>query len=415
MPKNARRRNQSVLAAKPDFSPKDSDALFATLKNERHVALAVSGGSDSMAMLRLAAQWSKDSVKLTVLTVDHGLRREAAAEAAQVAAWCVALSIDHQTLRWQGEKPKTGVQAKARAARYDLMAAWCIRNRVSWLLTAHTQDDQAETVFMRQARTNTVESLAGIWETSAWGDVGIMRPLLSQRRADLRDFLNRVGQPWIDDPSNQDEKFERIRARKALSEDRIVELAQIAIEAGRAARVLESSAKAWLAQNLAIFPEGYGTVPRVAFCALEAELQRRVLQQLVQGFGAGNRVDPGELTHLSGWIAGGGLSRRTLGGAVIACRKEIMLVGREAGRISPTAVLVPDSGETLWDGRFSVTAPPQSKIVPAVILKGFARRKDIPSFVQGSLPVIVMGNGTTAIPRLGVGHGAAAKFMRCLR
>jgi tRNA(Ile)-lysidine synthase len=415
MPKSAHKRNQSVLAAKPDFSYNDCDALFATLRSECHIALAVSGGSDSMAMLRLAEQWSKGLVKLTVLTVDHGLRLEAAAEAAQVAAWCDVFSIEHHTLHWQGEKPKTGVQAKARAARYDLMTAWCVRNQVAWLLTAHTQDDQAETVLMRQSRTNTVESLAGIWETSEWGGAKIMRPLLSLRRAELRSFLNRVGQAWIEDPSNADERFERVRVRKTMDETRIADLAQIAVDAGRAARGLEISAKTWLEQHLTVFPEGYGTVPRTAFCALEVELQRRVLQQLIQNFGAGNRVDPGELDHISRWIAGGGLSRRTLGGAVIASRKEVLVVGREAGRISPTPVLVSDSGEVLWDRRFSVLAPPQSQIVPAVISKGFARRKDIPSFVQGSLPAVLLGNGTIAVPHLGVGHGASAKFMRCLR
>ena len=134
------------------FTQQDSEKLFVALRSERHIALAVSGGSDSMALLRLAEQWSKkNSVKISALTVDHGLRAEAAAEARQVADWCATLSLNHHTLRWEGVKPKTGLQAKARVARYDLMGDWCVSNGVSYLLTGHTMDDQAETVLMRQA------------------------------------------------------------------------------------------------------------------------------------------------------------------------------------------------------------------------------------------------------------------------
>jgi tRNA(Ile)-lysidine synthase len=404
-----------VLAAKPGPAQQNYDALFAALGGEPHVALAVSGGSDSMAMLRLAERWSKGTVKLTALTVDHGLRREAAAEAAQVAAWCKALSIDHHTLKWVDEKPVTGVQAKARVARYDLMTAWCLRHHVAWLLTAHTQDDQAETVRMRQARTSTVESLAGIWQTSMWAGVGLMRPFLQLRRADLRAFLTELEQPWIDDPSNDDETFERVRVRKAMGGDSIGELAQIATDAGKLARALAQSAKAWLAANLTIYPEGYGAVPRRGFCGLPADLKARVLQQVIQVFGAGNRVEPREIDHILGWITAGGVSRRTLGGAVIASRTETLLFGREAGRISNVPLPVPDSGEIVWDGRFLVRAPPHSLIVPTLKTKEFDRKKGVPSFVQASLPMILLDGGSVSMAPVDREQGTHAKFMRCLR
>ena len=404
-----------MLAAKPVRLFLDSDALFARLKGERHAALAVSGGSDSMALLRLAALWSQGRVKLTVLTVDHGLRREAAAEAEQVASWCLALSIDHHSLPWTGQKPATGVQAKARKARYDLMAAWCIAHDAQWLVTGHTQDDQAETVAMRQQRTSTVESLSGIWETMSWDGINVLRPLLGQRREDLRSFLNSVGQPWLDDPSNEDERFERVRVRKALKADSIVELAQIAVAAGQAARALEHAARTWLEGKLTIFPEGYGRLPRADFCALEAQLRIRVLHQLIQLFGAGSRVLPSELDHIAGWLLKGQLSRRTLGGAVIAGRQETLLLGREAGRISAVPVIVPQSGETLWDGRFAITAPCGSSVVPAGQRKDLARLAGIPVFVQASLPAVLLPAGGFVVPQLGLGQAAYSKFMRCLR
>ena len=404
-----------MLAVKPDLSTKDCETLFATLKGERHIALAVSGGSDSMAMLRLALQWSKSSTKLTVLTVDHGLRPEAAGEARQVGRWCAAFGIDHHTLNWQGLKPTTGIQAKARVARYDLLAAWCAFNQVTWLLTGHTQDDQAETVVMRQARTNTADSLAGIWGTSKWNDVKILRPILSMRRTDLRTYLNGLDQPWIDDPSNFDETFERVRVRNSLDDARIADLAQIAIEAGQATRALDSQAKDWLHQYLKVMPEGFSTVDKASFCALEEAPQRRVLLQLIQFFGSGTRVDPGELDYISRWVMADGVSRRTLGGAVIACRSDVLIIAREAGRISTVPVLVPDPGEILWDGRFLVSAPPRSHVVPAGVLKDFPRRKDLPNFVQASLAAILPGDGRVVVPHISAEPGISAKFMRCLR
>ena len=402
------------------FTNQDCEKLFAALRDERHIALAVSGGSDSMALLRLAGQWPKKSLKISVLTVDHGLRSEAAVEARQVAEWCAGLSLDHHILRWEGVKPQTGLQAKARVARYDLMSDWCISHGVNYLLTAHTMDDQAETVLMRQARTDTAESLAGIWETATWGGVKLHRPLLGQSREELRSYLKSLGQPWIDDPSNDDVKFERVRVRQALAHEsmpslRKMELAEIADRAGREARALASAMELWIDGQLTSFPEGFGIIPRAGFCELDPGLQRRVLQRLLQIYGAGNRVEPGELDHLSKWIMGQELSRRTLGGAVLACRQASVLIGREWARISPLPMPVPDSGEALWDGRFLVLAPPKAQIVPAGSLPNVVRREDIPNFVQQGLPAVLLEDGKVAIPHLGLGQGVLAKFIRYLR
>jgi tRNA(Ile)-lysidine synthase len=423
MPRSGRKRNPSVRAAEAELhaiTNQDCEKLFAALRGEQHIALAVSGGSDSMALLRLAVQWAKGSLKISVLTVDHGLRPEAAAEASKVAVWCDSLALDHHTLRWEGMKPKTGLQAKARAARYDLMSNWCKANGVKILLTGHTLDDQAETVLMRQVRTDTAESLAGIWETADWAGVKLFRPLLGQSRSDLRAYLKGMDQLWIDDPSNDDVRFERVRVRHSLADEtkpgqRKMELADIADKAGREARALASSTELWINGQLTSYPEGFGIIPRAGFCELGPELQRRVLQQLLQVYGAGNRAEPGELDHLATWAMGQENSRRTLGGAVLACRHASLLIGREWARISPVPTVVPDSGEVRWDGRFMVQAPPKSQIVPVGSLQDVARREDIPSFVQLSLPAVLLGEGEAAIPHLGLGRGVSAKFIRYLR
>ena len=398
------------------FTKPDCEKLFAALQGERHFVVAVSGGSDSMALLRLAEQWSRHQIKISVLTVDHGLRPEAATEAVKVSEWCALLDLEHHTLRWEGPKPKTGLQAKARVARYDLLSAWCKAHDIAYLLTGHTMDDQAETVLMRQQRTDTAESLAGIWETAVWNGVKVFRPLLRQGRADLRAYLTKLGQPWIEDPSNSDRGFERVRVRQTLAEeDRRVELADIAEKAGRAARALAVATEQWINGQLTSYPEGFGAIPRAGFYELDLALQRRVLQQLIVIYGTGNRAEPGELDYLAKWIMGQGISRKTLGGAMLACRQSSVLIGREWARISPDPVIVPDSGEILWDGRFLIQAPPRGQVVPVGRLQGVARREDIPSFVQQSLPAVLMGDGSAVIPHLVAVTGVSAKFIRHLR
>lgn len=403
-----------------NFTKQDCEKLFAALRGEGHIAVAVSGGSDSMALLRLAEQWSRHLIKISVLTVDHGLRPGAAAEAVKVADWCAVLGLEHHILHWEGVKPKTGLQAKARMARYDLLSKWCNSNGVAYLLTGHTMDDQAETVLMRQQRTDTAESLAGIWETAVWDGVKVFRPLLGQSRADLRAYLTRLGQPWIEDPSNSDRRFERVRVRQTLAEEgrpdlQRIALAEIADKAGRAARALALATEQWVDGQLTSYPEGFGAIPRAGFYELDPAVQRRVLQQLLLIYGAGNRAEPGELDYLAKWIMGHGISRKTLGGAMLACRQSSVLIGREWARISPDPVMVPDSGEILWDGRFSIQAPPQAQVVPVGRLHGVARRQEIPSFVQQGLPAVLMGDGGAVIPHLAAVPGVSANFIRHLR
>ncbi len=398
------------------FTKQDCEKLFAALRNERHIAVAVSGGSDSMALLHLTEQWSQHLIKISVLTVDHGLRPEAAAEAVKVAEWCALLGLEHHTLRWEGTKPNTGLQAKARAARYDLLSAWCKANGVIYLLAGHTMDDQAETVLMRQQRTDTAESLAAIWEIADWNGVKVFRPLLGQSRADLRKYLVSLGQAWIDDPSNSDRRFERVRVRQSLTDEgRKVELADIAVKAGRAVRAFAVDTEQWINGQLTSYPEGFGAIPRAGFYELDPALQRRVLQRLLLIYGAGNRAEPGELDYLAKWIVGQGISRRTLGGAMFACRQTSVLIGREWARISPDPAIVPDSGETLWDGRFLIQAPPQAQVIPVGRLHGVARREEIPSFVQQGLPAVLTGDDGVLIPHLAAVPGVSVKFIRHLR
>lgn len=178
------------------------------------LAVAVSGGADSLALLALCRA-AFGTARIAALTVDHGLRSESAAEAAHVAMLCAAAGIRYATLRWEGPHPAAGVQAAARTARYALMTGWCRAQGFPLLLTAHHADDQAETLLMRLHRGSGLSGLAGVRAARELNGIRLMRPLLDVRRAALRATLPREWRP-VDDPSNVDDRFTRTRARKLL-------------------------------------------------------------------------------------------------------------------------------------------------------------------------------------------------------
>ena len=369
MPANGPRLKPSVPAARPEFK-----ADFQSIESSRHVALAVSGGSDSMALLRLAAAWAEhrtERPRLSVLTVDHGLRAGSDAEAVQVAKWASACGLEHHVLVWTGPKPTTGVQAKARQARYDLMAEWCKANGADVLLTAHSRDDQAETVLMRLQRTQSPASLAGIPAIGQWDGVPLIRPVLGSSRAELRTYLNGLDQPWIDDPSNLDRRFERVRVRQQLLElaphgvtaERLVRLGQACSTADS---LLQRCSDQWLLLWLREADAGVCYAPLAAMTGLPQALQQRILSRIVTHYGGGQlKPEPAELERLGGWLGGGGPKRCTLAGAVVGKRKMEFWVTREASRIDPAPVTIRNGVPAVWDQRFRIEAPDGSTIGPA--------------------------------------------------
>jgi len=186
------------------------------LSETGRLALAVSGGPDSMAMLTLAAAAFPGQV--AAATVDHGLRAASADEAAMVAAYCATLGVPHATLAIAEPRPATGnLHAWARKHRYALLLRWAAGAGCGALLTAHHADDQAETFLMRAARGSGVAGLAGIRARQPLDAVAILRPLLGWRNRDLRAVATTAGAPFVDDPSNRDPAFERARVRATLA------------------------------------------------------------------------------------------------------------------------------------------------------------------------------------------------------
>lgn len=210
--------------------------LDATVAEGAPIGLAVSGGPDSLALLLLAAEARPGQVEAA--TVDHGLRPESRSEAEMVAQLCERLGVPHAILTgsWD-EKPESAIQERARMMRYRLLGQWARERGLTAVLTAHHLDDQAETFLMRLSRGAGVKGLAGMRPIArgAGASVAVVRPLLGWRHSELEAVCAAAAVEPVEDPSNEDEQFERVRIRKALAEADWLEPSAIAESASHLA------------------------------------------------------------------------------------------------------------------------------------------------------------------------------------
>lgn len=287
------------------ISSSEASSLFADLKSMKAIVLAVSGGPDSTALLWLAARWRrrlKAGPKLTVVTVDHGLRREAPAEARAVKQLATALGVPHVTLRWSGAKPSRGLPAAAREARYALLARAARKARADCILTAHTRDDQAETFLMRLARGSGLAGLAAMAPRSVRGDVAIVRPLLELPKSRLIATLDRARIPYADDPTNRDTAFTRARWRELMPQ-----LASEGVDARNLARLAARLARANAALEEVVdraeraLMQRDGSRPRIdakAFATLPDEIRLRLLHREINRAGHEGPAELGKIETL---------------------------------------------------------------------------------------------------------------------
>lgn len=351
-----------------ETGPDLSDDLFSQIDFSGGVIAAVSGGSDSTALLLLLKSHLDrfaPAVRLIAVTVDHDLRRGSAAEAQAVARLCGTLGIAHRILVWSGPKPSSGLPAAAREARYQLLAALAVDEGISLILTGHTADDQAETVLMRHARDGGDDGadaegrgLAGMAPATLYDwRVWIVRPLLGTGRAALRAFLRGRGVGWAEDPTNADACYERPRIRAALSGDQGDALrAQAIAMAGEAAsrrerlglaaaRVIEAFADRPCAGLIRLDP---GIVAADEHAAAAVYALRILLAT------TGGRVflpDRDRIAGLFERLKAGPL-RATLSRSVVDARRSGIFLHREARDLPPPAVTVADAA---WDGRRRIT------------------------------------------------------------
>ena len=395
------------------------------------LGLAVSGGGDSKALMLIAADWAgARGAELRIATVDHGLRPESADEAAAVVADAAALGLPHQTLGWTEWDGRGNLQAAARSARRGLLAAWARAEGVEAVLLGHTLDDQAETVLMRLGRGAGVDGLSAMTEASEAEGVRWLRPMLGARREGLRDWLRDRGATWFDDPSNENEAFDRIKARRALAAlaDLGVTAEGLSATADRmqAAREALDHAAEDIAASAAVWGRcGELTLALEPLRKAPPELARRLLRAgLMRASGAeyGPRAEAerGLMSAMLSLRLGGG---RSLHGCLIRPKGVgHVVIARESAGLDPSPQ--PAAPERLWDGRFRITAVGAGKVAP-LGPKGAARLKALgeaggwtapahwmaaPAAARIATPAYWRGDDLVAAPLAGHGDALQAEF-----
>jgi tRNA(Ile)-lysidine synthase len=416
------------------ISSGEARAAFASLIRFPRLALAVSGGADSMALLHLVARWrAEDALKgeVTVLTVDHGLRARSREEAAMVGRKAASFGLPHATLIWaRDERRIGGIQERARLGRYDLMAAYCQAHDIPALVTAHHLDDQAETFLMRLKRGSGLDGLAAIPEEIAWSGVAVLRPLLDIHKARLAATLTEAGVAWVEDPTNSDQRFERARMRAcsdALGKLGLTPeaLARSASRLRRARAALDHAADRFLAEQGAMSEAGYCLIAREALVTLPAEIALRVLARAVNAVGGRETLlRLAKLEALLASLVENPKSAHTLGGCRLQPAGERLGIFRETrGTGLPTLRLAPGE-RALWDNRFRVELEASARAPVTVGALGEARWRDLrastpwltalPRFAGATLPVCLAG-GSIVLPRLGPGSDRDDEATVCFR
>jgi tRNA(Ile)-lysidine synthase len=297
------------------ISMRHAKGLFADWRGVPAIVLAVSGGPDSIALMWLAARWRRALARgprLIAVTVDHGLRAEAAGEARNVKRLARALDLPHRTMRWTGAKPKAGLPAAARTARYGLLARAARESGATHILTAHTRDDQAETLLMRLLRGSGIAGLAAMAPVTEREGVLLARPFLNVSKSQLIATLRKAKVAFADDPTNRDTNFTRPRIRAVMpllaaeggDARSLARLASRLARANAAIEILVDGAERYLAltDRLAVSPSEIGAktfeaktfeakapgaaiFDAKAFAAMPEEIRLRLLLRAIDRFG----------------------------------------------------------------------------------------------------------------------------------
>lgn len=317
----------------------------------------VSGGGDSLALLHLLHRVCAPlGARLEAITIDHGLRAGARAEAQMVAAFCAERGIPHQISLWQRDEVTGNLMDEARRARYRMAKAWAMARGLLHIAVGHTADDQAETFLIGLSRQAGIDGLSGMRSRWAQGEVTFTRPLLGIPRTDLRVYLRRHGVRWADDPTNDDSHYTRVKARNALAA-----LAPLGITALTLAAVSDNLETARLAlvrqvqtaaQSVAQTEIGTLILSRAEFLGLPQEIQRRLLISALRWITrAGYPPRESGLSAVQTAIAAG--KGATLGGVRFKTNADAIHILREAKAVQSLVCRTTQ----LWDSRWHLTGP----------------------------------------------------------
>jgi tRNA(Ile)-lysidine synthase len=365
-------------------------ALFETAP---FVAVAVSGGPDSLALTILADRWARRrGGRICALSVDHGLRPESGAEIRQVAEWLTARSIRYEILVWDGKKPASRIQEAARTARYRLLGEWCRMQGCLHLLTGHHREDQVETYWLRREAGSGPDGLAAMSAVREIDGCRILRPLLDVAKARLVATLAAENQSFLSDPSNRNPAFARTRLRQHDTDvDVEVTLAEVRKRGGeRITR--EQACDALLARAAALHPAGFAVLDADMLLSAPPELVERALSALVTGLGARSYAPRRRsLARLRLTLAGAAPGGSVLGGyRFVAWRGRILVLRELAAAAAPR--LITPGDHFFWDGRFDISSPAEARPLTVGYLgqDGVATlHHQLKGLAQGPLPALV--------------------------
>lgn len=414
-------KNRPVPAAdQPGLIAQETlEAIFAPFAGLRHLGLAVSGGADSLALLILAERWraaAPGRPDLVVLTVDHGLRPESAAEARFVETVCAQYGVPCRVLRWTGPAPSSGIEAAARAARYRLLAEAARAEGLTHLATAHHRDDQAETFLMRLARGSGVYGLAAMAAETDRAGLRLVRPLLGLSHDDLVAEVRAAGLEPVEDPHNSDPSFDRVRMRRLMPilAAEGLDAATLSATAERLARAA-GALDAYVSRLLdrAAEADAFGTVRlrREDWRGEPEEIRLRALARILRAVGGAAYVP--RLDGVEALAAAMGsedaFAARTLAGVVVDRHGDGFRFQREGGRDGLPEVAVAAGFEGIWDGRFRVVVAGGGASGLVLGALGEAGRRQLAAHAPrgmpraiAALPALRRGGAILACPGLGV-------------
>jgi tRNA(Ile)-lysidine synthase len=413
------------------ISSGESAALFAPFNkffgDRKAMAIAVSGGADSMALCLLADEWARaKGHQIIAITVDHGLRVGTKEEGLKIANWLSDRGVAHHILTWQGTKPMTGIQAAARNARYKLLVNWCTDNNITGFMTAHHLEDQVETFLLRAERGSGLNGLASMNTLTNINGVVLMRPLLRITKSRLYASLTQRGQSWVEDPSNQNPAYRRTKMRKlvveletqGLTPQKISDL--ISHFAGLRRKFADVVA-VFFDRAVRVLPVGYGVVHLDILQRLPDPILERVLVHLTSILG-GKKYPPrrDRLKRAMKNIKSDRILGFTLGGCRFIVKGHSIMICRDQRAISTQKVCV---GSALnWDGLFFIEISGVAGMtanLSALGKKGWLeivhkspelKRNSIPYEVRVTLPSLIDAQGVVEVPGLGYRRDGKAKL-----
>ncbi|MCL4122853.1 UNVERIFIED_CONTAM: hypothetical protein GTU68_050526 [Idotea baltica] len=371
-------------------------------------------------MLRMLLDWSaRKKRKIYVATVNHNLRKEAAKEAEFVSDLCARFGVPHEILDWSGWKQRGNLQDAARNARKTLLSEWAQRNTLSVVLIGHTQDDQAETVLMRMLRGSGVDGLAGIYPLEAGDGFDWLRPLLGYHRQELREYLRVLGQTWMDDPSNTQTRFDRVKLRQVLSQLNDAGFSTRGLittgeNMKRARHFLEGALVDHANDMCQVTKAGSIIIDRTKFARLSAELRYRLLAHCLKHI-SGNAYPPrlAALSHLETLVS------KQEPSALHGCflrpvRPDLIEVSRE---VSAMPLCVGDDG--MFDGTWKISQNGEKSgiMIKALGETGLSQIKDwrdigLSRYALMATPAVWRKQQLIAAPIAGMCNGYTCRLTR---